>query len=54
MADESLAVGLAVGLALGLVIGLLVAQLIAAQRPASVVFDRDAEGRVTAIHYVPR
>jgi uncharacterized membrane-anchored protein YhcB (DUF1043 family) len=54
VADESLAVGLAVGLALGVVIGLLVAQLISAQRPVSVVFDRDAEGRVVAIHYVPR
>ena len=50
-------VGLLVGLLVGVPIGWLIAQALVklppAQAPASVVFDRDEQGRVLAIHYVP-
>jgi uncharacterized membrane-anchored protein YhcB (DUF1043 family) len=50
-------VGLLVGLLVGVPIGWLIAQVLmklpAAQATASVVFDRDEQGRIVAIHYVP-
>jgi ABC-type antimicrobial peptide transport system permease subunit len=49
-------VGLLVGLLVGVPIGWLIAQVLmklpAAHAAASVVFDRDEQGRITAIHYV--
>jgi hypothetical protein len=56
---EWLAVGLVLGLIIGIPLGWVIAQTFtrpaqAAQAaPASVVFDRDSEGRITGIHYVP-
>jgi uncharacterized membrane-anchored protein YhcB (DUF1043 family) len=50
-------VGLFVGLLIGVPIGWLIAQVVTKQFPAqaqaSVIFDRDEQGRVVAIHYVP-
>jgi len=50
-------VGLLVGLLVGVPIGWLIAQVLmklpSAQATASVVFDRDEQGRIVAIHYVP-
>lgn len=53
--DSSLLIGLMVGLLAGVSIGWLLAQALshARREPSSVVFDRDSEGRITAIHYVP-
>ena len=51
-----LIIGLVIGLVAGIPIGWLLAQLAQAARPtapASVVFERDKEGRIVAIHYVP-
>ena len=51
------AVGLVVGLLIGLPIGWLVSQVLLLQRSngaiSSVVFERDKDGNITAIHYVP-
>lgn len=57
MEDQDwLVVGLLIGLLVGVPVGWLIAQAIAKlqqpQTPASVVFDRDEQGRITAIHYV--
>ena len=38
------------GFAVGLAVGLLVLRR---QQPGSVILDRDQQGRVVAIHYVP-
>jgi ABC-type antimicrobial peptide transport system permease subunit len=48
--------GIIVGIAVGIPLGWILAQVIAkpAQPPASILFDRDSEGRITAIHYAPR
>jgi uncharacterized membrane-anchored protein YhcB (DUF1043 family) len=57
MADhEWLLVGLVIGLLVGIPIGWLIAQVLMKAQPAqaaSVVFDRDEQGRIVAIHYVP-
>jgi hypothetical protein len=55
MADEVewLAIGLAIGLLVGIPIGWIIAQMFTKTTHASVVFDRDSEGRITGIHYVP-
>jgi hypothetical protein len=53
---EWLAVGLVLGLIIGIPLGWVIAQTFtrpAQASPASVVFDRDSEGRITGIHYVP-
>jgi len=42
--------GLTILLAFGL--GLFLGYIIARNRAKSVIFDRDAEGRITGIHYV--
>jgi hypothetical protein len=52
---EWLLVGLVIGLVIGIPIGWLISQVLSRIQPvqsASVVFDRDEQGRVTAIHYV--
>jgi len=46
---EVLALGILVGVLIGVPLGFVLAQLLS--RPASVVFERDHSGRVTAIHY---
>jgi uncharacterized membrane-anchored protein YhcB (DUF1043 family) len=48
-----LVVGFIIGLLVGIPIGWLAAQLVTRQYPASVVFERDEQGRIVAIHYVP-
>jgi hypothetical protein len=48
--------GIIIGIAVGIPLGWILAQVIAKPvlSPASVLFDRDSEGRITAIHYAPR
>ena len=56
MADDSalyLIAGLLIGMPLGIVVGWLLANTVTAPSPASVVFQRDEQGRITEIHYVP-
>lgn len=43
--------GFLAGVAVGLLLGILAQGL--RQGPATVVFERDAEGRIVGIHYVP-
>jgi len=47
--DEALALGILIGVLVGVPLGFMIAQVLG--RPASVVFDRDSSGRITAIHY---
>jgi hypothetical protein len=47
--EEMFALGVLVGVIVGVSLGLMLSQVLA--RPASVVFDRDSSGRITAIHY---
>ena len=60
MADaEWLAIGFLIGVLVGIPLGWLLLQSLVQPRQqpqqvrASVVFDRDETGRITAIHYVP-
>jgi len=47
--------GIIIGIAVGITLGWIFAQVTAKPiQPASVLFDRDSEGRITAIHYAPR
>ena len=51
-----LLVGLMVGVIVGIPVGFMLANVLSAreaQPPASVVFQRDSEGRITEIHYIP-
>jgi hypothetical protein len=54
---EWLAVGFLIGVLVGIPLGWLLLQYAVQPRQqqarASVVFDRDEAGRITAIHYVP-
>lgn len=50
---EWLAIGLVIGLLAGISISWIITQMFMKAAPASVVFDRDSEGRVTGIYYVP-
>ena len=55
MAEEKwLLVGLIVGVGVGIPLGFILAQMFMQKVSASVVFDRDAEGRIVGIHYVPK
>jgi len=45
---------LIIGIVLGLILGAMLAYMLVKEKPVSVMFDRDEEGRVTAIHYVPQ
>lgn len=55
MPDDSwLLIGLVIGLLAGIPVGWLAAQVLARREPSSVLFDRDAENRIIAIHYVPQ
>lgn len=44
---------LIIGIAIGIPLGILIYGVIVRPQPASVVFDRDSEGRILGIHYVP-
>jgi len=48
---EALAIGILVGVLVGIPLGWMIAQVISSAAPASVVFERDSSGRITAIHY---
>jgi hypothetical protein len=45
--------GLILGVLVGIPLGWILAQAIAKQAPSSVVFERDQQGRISGIHYVP-
>jgi ABC-type antimicrobial peptide transport system permease subunit len=54
--SDGLVVGLLIGVLVGIPLGWLIAQAMfkpASTASSSVVFDRDTEGRITGIHYVP-
>ncbi|MEM4531656.1 MAG: hypothetical protein QXY39_07300 [Thermofilaceae archaeon] len=54
MADaEWLVAGVIIGLLVGIPIGYLLSQLTKPKEPASVIFERDQDKYITAIHYVP-
>jgi len=53
MDDTSLIIGFLMGIFVGIPIGWIVAQAIAGSKPSSVIFDRNQEGQITSIHYVP-
>jgi hypothetical protein len=46
-------VGLIAGIFIGIPLGWILAQMLAKPAPSSVVFDRDQQGRISGIHYVP-
>jgi Na+/H+ antiporter NhaA len=50
---DSLLVGILIGLIIGLPVGMAIAFILRQVQLASVVFDRDEQGRIVAIHYVP-
>ena len=50
MDSGSLAIGIAVGLALGALIAFIIMQM---KQPVGVIFERDSEGRITAIYQAP-
>jgi len=50
---DDLVVGILIGVLIGIPIGWIIARAVSSSKPSSVVFDRDEEGRITAIHYVP-
>ena len=49
--SDWLIAGLIIGVLIGIPVGWILAQTSA--KPGSVVFDRDEQGRVSSIHYVP-
>jgi len=53
--SDGIVVGLIIGILVGIPFGWLLTQVIkpAVSGPSSVIFDRDQENRITAIHYVP-
>jgi len=53
MGDGDLAIGIVIGLLVGIPLGWILCWSLMQMVPASVVFDRDEEGRITGIHYVP-
>ncbi|MEM2365710.1 MAG: hypothetical protein QXL06_02075 [Nitrososphaerota archaeon] len=53
--DDWLVIGIILGLLLGITIGYIIVQTNLQPRPSqpvSVLFERDREGRIVAIHYV--
>jgi hypothetical protein len=46
-------VGLFAGVLIGIPLGWILAQITLKPAPSSVLFDRDSEGKVSGIHYVP-
>lgn len=55
MADSDwLIAGLLIGLLVGIPFGWMISQMtFNSNKPQSVTFDRDEDGRITGIHYVP-
>lgn len=54
MADSDwLIAGLIIGVLIGIPLGWILAQTAVKPAPSSVVFERDKEGRISGIHYVP-
>jgi len=59
MAEDRFSDGVIVGLLIGVLVGVPLGWIIAqtlfkpSQAASSVVFDRDEQGRITGIHYVP-
>jgi ABC-type antimicrobial peptide transport system permease subunit len=54
--QDWLLVGIVIGLLIGIPIGWLISQVLLKIQPmqaASIVFDRDEQGRIVAINYVP-
>jgi ABC-type antimicrobial peptide transport system permease subunit len=55
--SDGMIVGLIIGILVGIPVGWILAQTIfkpsVATGPSSVIFDRDQENRISAIHYVP-
>ena len=50
MDNSSLAIGIAVGVALGALIAFIIMKM---QQPVGIIFERDSEGRITAIYQAP-
>jgi len=54
MADSDwLLTGVIIGVLIGIPLGYIILQIFKPREQASVVFERDKEGRVSGIHYVP-
>jgi hypothetical protein len=54
MADSDwLLTGIIIGVLIGVPLGYIILQIFKPREQASVVFERDKEGRVSGIHYVP-
>jgi len=54
LADSDwLIAGLIIGVLIGIPLGWILAQTAVKPAPSSVVFERDKEGRISGIHYVP-
>jgi len=51
--SDWLLAGFVIGLLVGIPLGFIIAQIFKPSGSASVVFERDREGRITGIHYVP-
>jgi ABC-type antimicrobial peptide transport system permease subunit len=53
--SDWLIAGVIIGALIGIPLGWILAQALSrpAAQPSSVVFDRDQEGRISGIHYVP-
>jgi len=51
--SDWLIAGVIVGIFIGIPLGWILAQIAVKPAPSSVVFDRDQEGRISGIHYVP-
>jgi ABC-type antimicrobial peptide transport system permease subunit len=51
--SDWLLAGLIVGIFVGIPLGWILTQIMVKPAPSSVVFDRDQEGRISGIHYVP-
>ena len=50
MDSSSLAIGIAIGILAGALIAFMIMQ---ARQPVGVIFERDSEGRITAIYQAP-
>jgi ABC-type antimicrobial peptide transport system permease subunit len=54
--SDGMLVGLLIGIFVGIPLGWLIAQVVfkpTQTASSSVVFDRDTEGKIVGIHYVP-
>ena len=45
--------GIFIGVLIGIPIGYILLQALKPREQASVIFERDQEGRISGIHYVP-